>query len=123
MGAMVFVLAPLLVRTLLGQAYEPAVPVLRILALLPPLIGISGILGIQWMVPLGLDKAFNAIIVIAGLANMGLAVLLAPNLKAEGMAWSVVSAEAFVTLAMFLHLRWRKLDPIGYSPVANLQPE
>jgi len=122
MGIMILIFAPLLVRIILGHAYAPAVPVLRVLALLPPLIALSGILGIQWMVPLGLDKAFNSIIVIAGVVNMGLAVVLAPSMKAEGMAWAVVSAEAFVTLAMFFHLRWRRLDPISYAPVASLQP-
>ncbi|HLV95090.1 MAG TPA: flippase [Candidatus Acidoferrales bacterium] len=118
LGALVFALAPLLVRVILGKGYEHAVPVLRILALLPPLIALSNVYGIQWMLPLGMDRAFNAIIVIAGVINIGLAIALAPVYLASGMAWSVVSAEIFVTASIYALLRWRKLDPMNYSPQA-----
>ncbi|MCY3131480.1 flippase, partial [Acinetobacter baumannii] len=78
LGLGVLALARLLVRFLLGEGYEPAVLPLRILALLLPLIALSNVLGIQWMLPLGLDRSFNAIIVGAGLVNLALAVVLAP---------------------------------------------
>lgn len=111
MGALILTFAPILVRIILGHAYAPAVPVLRILSLLPPLISISSVLGIQWMLPMGLDRAFNTIILFAGLVNLGLALTLAPSLKASGMAWAVIASELFVTGAMFFLLRWRGLEP------------
>src|SRR5690242_19089697 len=43
-GVAAFFGAPLLVHLLLGPGFEPAVPVLRILALLPPLVAISNVL-------------------------------------------------------------------------------
>lgn len=113
MGAAMFFLAPAIVRVILGHEYGPAVPVLRILALLPPLIAVSSVFGIQWMLPLGIDRAFNTIIVIAGVINMGLAVAFAPVLRAEGMAWAVVLAEIFVSAAMYVLLRRRRLDPMS----------
>lgn len=116
MGALVFALAPILVRVILGQGYDHAVPVLRILSLLPPLIALSNVYGVQWMLPLGMDRPFNTIILIAGLINVALAVALAPAYLAMGMAWSVVSAEVFVTASFYLLLRWRRLDPMSYSP-------
>ncbi len=118
LGSVVFALAPLLVRMILGRGYDHAVPVLRILSLLPPLIALSNAFGIQWMLPLGMDRAFNTIIIIAGVINIGLAVALAPVYLASGMAWSVVSAEIFVTASIYVLLRWRKLDPMNYSPRA-----
>jgi len=116
MGATAFVLAPLAVRILLGSQYEPAVPVLRILALLPPLIAVSNVLGIQWMLPLRLDRAFNSIIITAGVVNLGMATALAPRYAAHGMAWAVVFAETFVTVGMCIFLRMRKLDPLARWP-------
>lgn len=114
MGAFTFLLAPLLVRVILGHAYAPAVPVLRILAMLPPLIALSNVFGIQWMVPLGLDRAFDSIILVAGLINVGLAVWLAPRYTDVGMACAVVCAEAFVTGAMYFLLRLRGVEPVSY---------
>lgn len=114
MGLAVFVLAPQLVRIFLGEGYDPAIPVLRLLALLPPLIALSNVLGIQWMLPLGLDRPFNVIILVAGVLNLCLAVFLAPRFSQLGMALAVVVTETFVTAAMYLVLRRRSLDPITY---------
>lgn len=112
LGVVIFVSAPTLVRVVLGPGYENSVPVLRILALLSPLIALSHVFGIQWMLPLGMDRAFNAIIVAAGAINIGLAVTLAPGFRAIGMACAVLTAETFVTVSMYLLLRWRRLDPL-----------
>lgn len=121
LGALVFALAPLLVRMILGPGYDHAVPVLRILSLLLPLIALSYVFGLQWMLPLGMDRAFNAIILTAGIINIGLAVVLAPAYLALGMAWSVVSAETFVTTSIYVVLRWCRLDPLNYMPAEPIE--
>jgi PST family polysaccharide transporter len=112
LGLAVFVAAPMLVRVILGWDYQGAVPVLRVLSLLVPLIALSTVLGIQWMVPLGMDRAFNSIVVSAGAVNIVLAVLLAPRFGEMGMAWSVVAAEAYVTAGMYVILWRRGLNPV-----------
>lgn len=114
LGLIVFLLAPQMVRIILGQGYAPAVPVLRILALLPPLIALSNVFGIQWMLPLGMDRPFNAIILMGGVLNLLLAFLLASRYAALGMAVTVVTAEAFVTGFIYATLRFRRLDPFTY---------
>ncbi|CAB3389560.1 flippase [Kyrpidia spormannii] len=118
-GLVIFVSASLLVRILLGEGYDAAVGVLRLLALLPPLIALSNVLGIQWMLPLGLDRPFNIIILVAGVLNLCLAVILAPHFAELGMAWAVVVSEAFVTASMYLVLRRSDLDPITYTGKAK----
>ncbi|MBO9542815.1 flippase [bacterium] len=109
LGLVVFFGAPWLVSILLGPTFQEAVPVLRILALLPPLIALSNVLGIQWMLPLGLDRVFNSIIITAGLLNLCLAAFLAPAFAQVGMAIAVVLAEFFVTACMIVVLR--RLQP------------
>ncbi|WP_036200056.1 oligosaccharide flippase family protein [Meiothermus ruber] len=103
---LVAVLAPLIVHLLLGSGYEGAVPIMRVLAFLLPLVALSNALGIQWMLALGLDRAFNSIILFAGLLNLLLALLLVPGMGFIGMAYVVVAVEMFVTGAMGLYL-WR----------------
>jgi polysaccharide transporter, PST family len=100
LGAGVFVFAPLWVRILMGPGFAPAVTVLRILAVLPPLLSVTYSVGLQWLLPLGRDRDVNRIILTAGALNLVLAVLLAPHFAHLGMAWAVVSAEAFVCFSM-----------------------
>jgi PST family polysaccharide transporter len=115
-GIVLFAGAPWLVRLLLGKGFENNIPVLRLFSFLPPLIAGSNVLGIQWMLPLRLDKEFNLIILSAGALNLALALLLTPRYQQMGMAVSVVLAEILVTGSMVLLLRRRKLDPWSAVP-------
>jgi PST family polysaccharide transporter len=119
LGILLFAFAPLLVRVLLGPGFDPAVPVLRMLSLLMPLIALSVFMGMQWMLPLGLDRLFTTITIIAGVINLGLAVALARAFAGVGMASAVVLAETFVTVSMYLELRRRNLDPLHDSAVTE----
>jgi PST family polysaccharide transporter len=100
LGAGVFMFAPLLVHILMGPGFAPAVTVLRILAALPPILSVTYSVGLQWLLPLGRDGDVNRIILTAGALNLAMAVLLAPHFAEVGMAWAVVSAEAFVCFSM-----------------------
>jgi PST family polysaccharide transporter len=113
LAAVVFLAAPLIIRVMLGNGYEAAIPVMRILALLLPAIAISNVLGIQWMLPLGMDAVFNKIIISAGLLNVILAVWWAPRWQQTGMAWAVVASESIVTAAMLIVLLRRGLSPLS----------
>jgi PST family polysaccharide transporter len=113
-GLIVLTGAPLLVRLLLGPGFEPAVNVLRIFALLPPVTALGATLGLHGMLPLGRDRAFNTVVTLAGAVNLALAALLAGRWRAEGMAAAVVSAESFVAVSFFIYL-WRA----GFNPVVR----
>jgi PST family polysaccharide transporter len=105
LGTLVMITAPLIVRIALGNQLMPAVPALRILALLLPLIGVNYAIGIQWLLPLGMDKPFNAVVLLSGIVNLFMAALLAPGYAHLGMAWAIVSAEAVATVGLVLVLR------------------
>lgn len=99
-GIGIAALAPVLVRLLLGPGYESVIPVLRVLAMLLPIIAIGTVLGVQWALPMGLDRPFYRIVLIAGILNVAFAVVLVPQYGALGMAWSVVFTETFVVLGL-----------------------
>jgi PST family polysaccharide transporter len=99
-GGILIATAPWVIRILLGPSYKPAVGVMRVASLIVPFVAVSNILGMQWMLPFGMDKAFNRIVVTAGILNVALAFALAPRFGPAGTAWSVVAAQGFVTLAM-----------------------
>src|SRR5581483_5342130 len=104
LGTTIFITAPLTTRLLLGGYYPPAIHTLRILAFLPVLLAITNAVGVQWLMPFGKERIVNRIIITAGLLNVALAVLLAPRFANIGMAWAVVSSEAFVAFSMLAAL-------------------
>ena len=106
----IFLSAPVIVTILLGSQYSPSIVVMRIIAFLPFLIALSNVLGIQLMIPFGMDRAFTIILFGAGILNVSLAILLAPVWQAAGMAFSVLLSEVFVTLTMFILLKYKGFD-------------
>jgi len=88
-----------------GQAATGSVPIIRWISLLPFLLAISNVLGVQTMIPFGLDKQFSQILIVAGLFNVSLAGPLIYLFGARGAGASVLLTEIFVTTAMFLVLR------------------
>lgn len=108
-GACVFYGAPGLVHLILGNAFGPSTPVLRVFAWLPLVIGVGAVFGVYWMLPLGMDRVFNTVIFSAGALNLLLATLLAPKAGPVGMAWAVMISEICVTVSMGVYLMSRRL--------------
>jgi PST family polysaccharide transporter len=96
--------------------------VLRILALLPPLVALSNVLGIQWMLALRLDRLVNAIVISACVLNISLALILVPRYLQVGMAVAVVASEALVAFGLYSVLRIRHLDPLVIAARAQADP-
>ena len=84
--------APWVIRILLGPSYRPAIGVLRVASLIVPFVAVSNILGMQWMLPFGMDRIYNRIQIGAGILNFALALILAPRFGAIGTAWCAVAA-------------------------------
>ncbi len=105
-GGTAFIAAPLLVQLLLGPGYDGAIPLLRILAVLPPLVAVDTVLGLHWAVPHGHDRPFLATMLVAGTINLLLAIVLIPRFGAEGVSAAVLLAECFVMISLVA--LWRK---------------
>jgi PST family polysaccharide transporter len=115
-GVTAFVFAPTLVRVLLGKAFGPSVPVLRVLSLVLPLTAFNFVLGLQFMLPLGMDRMFNSITIGSGLLNLAMAVLLAPKFSAAGVAWAMVISQGFALICFCVSLR--RANQLSYSFLA-----
>lgn len=100
MGLVAYVAAPMLVRTLLGPGYDAAVPVLRVMSLLPVLVAVNTVLGLYWAVPFGHERSFLVSIIAAGVTNVLLAIVLVPRWGATGMAAAAIAAEIVVLASL-----------------------
>lgn len=96
----IFLLAPLAVRILYGPTYAPTVGVLRCMAFIPFMAGMTDIFGVQTMLPLGMKTAFSRILISSGILNVALLPLLATFFAAQGAAAAVLIAESSVTAAL-----------------------
>jgi len=91
-------LAPEIIAVIAGPAFADAVPLLRLLSILPILIGLSNLYCFQTLIPL---KRENLLVpaVLAGCAgSLALNLLLIPRYGATGAAVATISTEAVVTL-------------------------
>lgn len=79
LGASLFLSAPILVSWFLGAGYEMAVPIVKVLSLFLVLSALSSFVGIQLLLPMGLDRPFLVIALSAGLLNVALALWALPR--------------------------------------------
>jgi len=110
------------VGSIFGPKFEAGIPVLRILSLLPVLICLSNIFGVQVMANFGLQRLLTRILTVAGVWNILLAVLLAGPFKHIGVAVAALTTEIIVTTAMFFALRRRGLNVFArHKPTESSQ--
>jgi PST family polysaccharide transporter len=111
-GLAIWIAAPWLVPLFFGAGYEPAVAVMRVMAAIVPLIVLNAALVSQWMIPHGLDRWLNVVVLSGTAVNLVLALLLAPRFGAYGMAWVTVVVEGYLLVGFLLMLRRAGLRPI-----------
>jgi polysaccharide transporter, PST family len=105
--------APWLVDLLFGPDYTAATAVLQVMAAIIPLMVLNAALVTQWMIPHGLDRLLNTVIVTSTGLNLVLVLTLVPRFGAFGMAWVTVVVESFILAGLLLCLRHK-----GFRPVA-----
>jgi PST family polysaccharide transporter len=94
---------------LFGPQSLGCVPTLRWIALLPFIIALSNVLGIQTMIPFGLDKQFSRILIISGLVNVCAAIPLIHLYGSQGAGAAVLGTEILVTTLMVIVLERKNI--------------
>ena len=102
-----FIFAYFVVTILLGSQYTESVVILRILAFLPFIIGLSNIFGIQTMLTFNYKKAYSNIYIIAGILNIVLVFTLVVMYNAIGISIAVLITESFVAISMLVFLYYK----------------
>jgi O-antigen/teichoic acid export membrane protein len=100
LSAAMFIAAPVAVALLGGTKFKDAVPLVRILAAIPILVVISNLLGVQTLLPRGMDRSVAAIVSLSAVVGAGLQFILTYMLGLKGSAAAYVITEIFVCLAM-----------------------
>jgi PST family polysaccharide transporter len=93
-----------------GHNVASIVPIIRWIAMLPFIIAISNVLGIQTMVTFGMDKQFSGILIMSGIVNVLLAIPLIKLYRAQGASMSLLITEVLVTMTMWVVLQRNGID-------------
>lgn len=99
-----------IVHVLLGDKYSESVFFLKILSMLPFLISVSNIFGIQVMLNFGKKIAFSRILGVAAFLGISLAIFLIHSYGGMGAALTVLIVEVFVTCSMLIYVTFSDID-------------
>ncbi|MBN1993402.1 MAG: flippase [Anaerolineae bacterium] len=107
-----FLLAPYIVMFIFGPEFWASIPIIRILAIIPFLVAISNVYGVQIMIPFHHDRPVLILTFSGGLVNLLLAMLLVPLMYGIGMAFAVTISELFVTVFFVIYCHLSGLNPL-----------
>ena len=103
-GMIILFLSPKIIPWLLGEKYISSISLIQVMAFVPLVVAISTVFGYETMLPLGMQKKYSQILIIASILNL---ILIVPSIlwkEALGVALCVFVTETFITLLMGLHL-------------------
>lgn len=100
-----YLLAPWIVAIIMGPDFAAAVPVLRIMALVPFFIGLNTVFGTLALYVNGWKREASRVIVTCGLFNLPILAFLGMRFGAQGAAGSLLVTEVLVTCCLLLVLR------------------
>lgn len=107
MSLLIFAGSKFIVLLFLGDQYEPSVLMLQLMSLVPMMVALSNILGIQTMLPLGMEKIFSRILISSAVLNTIIIFPLTIGYGGVGTSLTMSITESFVTVTMAVVL-WRK---------------
>lgn len=111
-SALVFINAETIVFFLFGAAFLDASIYLKIMSVIPGLVLLSNILGIQLLLNLGYQREFSQIISWVGAFSVIFSIIAAKIYGATGIAWTLACTELSVVLLFLisLYFKWESIN-------------
>ncbi|WP_303234929.1 flippase [Methanosphaera cuniculi] len=112
LSALIFIFAKPIIIIIFGEAYINSIILLEILSVLPFIVALSTVFGVQTMLTHNYQKAFSSITLIGGIINIILAIILILTYGVIGIATSFVITESFITISMLIFLQTHNIKII-----------
>ena len=100
-----FITAPAFFGWLLPPNFAPAIPILQVLVPILIFIGISNVLGFQFLVPTNRTRPFTISVIVGAIVNLVANIVLIPNFQAIGTALATLLAELAVVITQLVLIR------------------
>lgn len=104
-SALTFAISPAFIPLFLGKAFSKSAVVFQVLSPVIVLIGLSNVLGIQMLLPMGKERLFSVSVITGAVVNFSGNLILIPRYGATGAAFSTLLAEFLVTAIQCFSLR------------------
>lgn len=88
-----------------GEGYERVIILIRIMSPIILLVGMSNILGTQYLIPVKKQKEYTISVIVGAILNFGTNLLLIPSKLAVGASVTTIMAEATVVGVQFFFIR------------------
>ncbi len=110
-GGALWIMAPLVVVLFFGETegFQDVTSIMRIMAMIVPLMITNNALVNQWIVPKGRDRTLTTVVVLGAILNVILVILIAPSYGPTGVAWVTIIAAGFTLTGLLLSV-------LGVSP-------
>lgn len=110
-----WLVGPFVLTLLYGPKFQEASTILRIVCVLPLVIGLSNLLGLHTMLNLRMDRAFFTVTAVGSVVGLALNWLLVRRYAHVGAAYALVLTELYITGAMYGYLRWKGINVVKLS--------
>ncbi len=114
-----FIYAPQIIDIISGPGFEGAIWPMRILSILPLLIGLANFLGFQVLIPYGKEKEILKCVSVGMVLSLILNFLIVPKYHETGEAIVNVSSEIIVTLSYLYYVRKNDFIKLNVRPYAE----
>ena len=94
-----------LIPWFLGDGFDKSIVLLQLFASLIPIIGLSNILGIQYLLPKKEDSKFAFCLTMGAVINFTLNIILIRKYQSIGATIASISAELIITITMLIIVR------------------
>ena len=88
-----------------GSGYDRVIYVMMTISPILIFIGLSNVLGVQYLLPTKRQKEFTISVFVGAIINFGINLILIPKYGAIGAAIGTIIAELFVTIVQLLYVR------------------
>lgn len=112
---LILIIGPYFIEIFFGKNYEEASIILQVFSGLPILIILSNILGMQTMLPFGMESNFSRILLIAAVFDMLIFIPAAYWFGAIGAAWANMAVELFIVVCTACILHSTNKNPLNLS--------
>jgi O-antigen/teichoic acid export membrane protein len=112
-------LGPWALQLFFGDKFTASVPIFITMAILPFLVVVSNVYGIQVMLSLKMDKAFFRITACGAILSVCCNLLLVPLYGGLGSGFSLLITESFITITFALYLIQKGINiirPVYFHP-------
>lgn len=100
LGMFFYLMAPEVILLLAGKQFLSSILIVQLLAVLPLIIGLSNVFGIQILLPFGKENQVLVAVLVGSIFSIGLNLILCPIYAEKGSAIACLVAETAVTVFM-----------------------